>query len=44
MLLENSGEISPEGMKRLNQSGNSVQLWMWLVVKVKSDTVKNNIA
>ena len=23
MLLENSGEIAPEGMKRLNQSGNN---------------------
>ena len=25
-------------------SGNDTQLWMWLVVKVKSYTVKNNIA
>ena len=44
MLLEKSGEIAPEGMKRLSQSGNHVQLWMCLVVKVKSDAVKNNIA
>ena len=30
----------PEGMKRLNQSGNNAHLWMCLVVKVKSDAVK----
>ena len=34
MLLEKSGEIAQEGMKRLNQSGNNAQLWMCLVVKV----------
>ena len=28
MLLEKSGEIIPEGMKRLSQSENSAQLWM----------------
>ena len=39
-----SGEIAPEGMKRLSQSGNNTQLWMQLVMEVKSDTVKNNIA
>ena len=44
MLLERSGEIAPEGMKRLSQSRNDAQLWMCLVVKVKSDAVKNNIA
>ena len=43
MLLEKSGEVAPEGMKRLSQSGNN-QLWMCLVVKVLSDAVKNNIA
>jgi len=42
MLLEISGEITPEGMK--SQSGNNAQLWMSLMVKVKSDAVKNNIA
>ena len=41
MELEKSGEIVPEGVKRLSQSGNSAQLWMCLVVKVKSDAVKN---
>ena len=44
MLLERSGEIAPEGMKRLSQSGKDAQLWMCLVVKVKSNAVKNNIA
>ena len=44
MLLEESREIAPEEMKRLSQSGNNTQSWMYLVVKVKSDAVKNNIA
>ena len=44
MLLENSGEIVQEGMKRLSQSGNNAQLWLCLVVKVKSDAVINNTA
>ena len=44
MLLEKSREITPEGMKRLSRSGNNAQLWMSLMVKVKSDAVKNNIA
>ena len=43
MLLEMSGEIAPEGMKRLNQSGNNTQLYM-SGGKVKSDSVKNNAA
>ena len=30
--------------KQLHQSGNDAQLWMCLVVKVKSDAVKNSIA
>ena len=44
MLLEKSGEKAPEGMKRLSQSRNDAQWWMCLVVKVKSDAVKTNIA
>ena len=44
MVLERSGEIAPEGMKRLSKSAISNQLWMSLVVKVKFDAVKNNIA
>ena len=43
MLREKSGEIAPEGMKSLSQSENTTQLWLYLVVKVKSDAVKNNI-
>ena len=37
-------QILPERTKRLGQSRNNLQLWMCLVVKVKSDAVKNNIA
>ena len=37
-------EIAQEGMTRLSQKGNNTELWMCLVVKVKSDVVKNNIA
>ena len=36
--------IAPERMKQLGQSGNDAQLWMCLVMKVKSDAVKNSIA
>ena len=31
MLLEISGEITPERMKGWSQSKNKTQLWMWLV-------------
>ena len=44
MLLGKTGEKAPERMKRLGQSGNDTRLWMCLVVKVKSDAVKNSIA
>ena len=44
MLLKKSQEIALEEMKRLSQSGNNSQLWVCLVVKVKSDALKNNIA
>ena len=30
--------------KELQKSKNKAQLWMWLVVEVKSIAVKNNIA
>ena len=43
MLLEKNREIAPEGMKGLIQNRNNTQLWMCLVVKVKSDAVKSNI-
>ena len=36
MLLEKSGEITPERMKIGSQSKNNSQLWMWLVMEVKS--------
>ena len=47
MLLGKNREqllIAPERMKWLGQSGNETLLWMCLVVKVKSDAIKNNIA
>ena len=44
MLLGKNGEIAPERMKRLGQSGNDAQLWMCVVMKVKSDAIKKNIA
>ena len=44
MPLGKSREIAPERMKRLGQNRNNAQLWMCLVVKVKSDAVNNNIA
>ena len=43
MLLGKSREIAPERMKRLSQRRNVTLLWMFLVVKVKSDGAKNNI-
>ena len=44
MLLEMSGKITPEIMKSWSQSKNNTQLWTWLVIEVKSDAVKSNIA
>ena len=37
-------QIASERMKQLDQSRNDAQLWMCLVVKVKYNAVKNNIA
>ena len=42
MLLEKSGEITPERMKRWSQSKNNAQLR--LEMEVKSNSIKNNIA
>ena len=39
-----SGKTAPERMKRLSQSGNDTLLWICLVVKRKSDAIKNNTA
>ena len=43
MLLEKSGETAPEGMKRWSQSENKERLWLWQVMEIKSDAVKDNI-
>ena len=40
MLPEKSREITPERMKRWNQSKNSTQLWLWLVIEAKSDGIE----
>ena len=44
MLLEISGEITPERMKGWSQSNNNTQLWMWLVIEARSNAIKSNIA
>ena len=44
MLLEISGEITPERMKGWSQSKNNTQLWMELVIEARFDAVKSNIA
>ena len=36
--------IANNSRKQLGQSRNKVHLWMFLVMKVKSDAVKNSIA
>ena len=36
--------VAPERMKQLGQSQNDAQLWMCLVVKVKSEAVKDKTA
>ena len=41
-------EIRGDIMKRINEKmdpkQNNTHLWMWLVIEVKSDAVKSNIA
>ena len=44
MLLEISGEITPEKMKGWSQSKNNIQLWMGLMIEVRFDAVKSYIA
>ena len=47
LLLGKSGGkplTTPERMKQLGQSRTDAQLWMCLVMEVKSDAAKNNIA
>ena len=38
------GIFQARGLERLDQSGLNTQLWICLVVKVKSNAVQNNIA
>ena len=40
MLLEVSGEITPERRKGWSQSKNNTQLWMCLVIEARSDAVR----
>ena len=46
LLGKNRGQLLrvTERMKRLGQSANDAQLWICLVVKVKFNAIKNNIA
>ena len=44
ILLEKSGEITQKRMKRQGQRENNAQLSKGLVMELKSDAVKNNIA
>ena len=44
MILMKSWERAPERMKSLGQRRNLIQLWICLMVKVRSDAIKNNIA
>ena len=46
LLGKNGGQLqrAPERMKHMGQSRNDAQLWMCLMMKVKSDAVKNNTA
>ena len=41
MLLEISGEITPERIKGWSQSKKNTQLWMWLVIEARSDAAKS---
>ena len=42
MLLEICREITSERMKRQSQSKNNTQMWMLLMMEVKSEAVKSN--
>ena len=44
MLLEKSGEIASEKNEQMEPKKNNTQLWMWLVMDIKFDAVKNSIA
>ena len=40
MPLEKNREKASEGMKKLSQSGNNAQVWIYLVMKVKVQCYK----
>ena len=40
MLLEISGEITPEIMKGWSQRQNNTQLWVGLMIEARSNTVR----
>ena len=40
LLGKGGGQLAPGRMKRLGQSRNYTQLWMCVVMKIKSDAVK----
>ena len=40
MLLDISGEITPERKKGWSQSKNNIQLWMWLVIEARFDALR----
>ena len=44
MLLEISGEITPEKNEEMEPKQKQYQLWIRWVMEVKSDAVKSNIA
>ena len=44
MLLEKSGEITAERMKRWSQNKNNTQLWIGLVKEARFNAVKNKFA
>ena len=44
MLLEISGEITPERMKGWSKSKSNTQMWMGLVIEARFSAVKSNIA
>ena len=44
LLLEISGEITPERMKGWSHNKNNTQLWMGLVMEPGFNAVKSNIA
>ena len=43
MLLEISGEITPERMKGWSQIKDNTQLWVRLVIEARFNAVENNI-